>query len=177
MKKVFFLLAGATFILASCNSKSGGMSDRAKKNAAASDIVADAIQSGDTSKINDAVADNFVDHTDMGDKNRDSLKSMVLMSKEHNSDMKLEKKAQTCDDEWCMTWYHFSGNSNGEMGMPKGPYDMNTIEVVKFNADSKAIEHWSFVSMAETMKMMQQMGMGGMPDSNHMAPTMKDTAK
>ena len=168
MKKIFLLLAGATFILASCGSKSGGTSDKAKKNAEASDIVASALQSGDTSKINDAVAADFVDHTDMGDKNRDSLKAMVLWAKANNSDMKFEKKAQTANDEWCMTWYNISGTSNGEMGMPKGPYTMNSIEVVKFNADSKAIEHWSFVSMAETMKMMQSM----MP-----APTMKDTTK
>src|SRR5436190_13007171 len=60
----------------------------AEKNLAASRIVDDAFMTGDTSKINDAVASDFVDHTDMGEKNRDSLKAMVLMTHREFPDMK-----------------------------------------------------------------------------------------
>jgi len=51
----------------------------------------------------------------------------------------------------------FTGTSNGEMGMPKGPYDVHGIEVVKFNKDSKAIEHWEYMRNDDAMKMIQDM--------------------
>jgi len=40
--------------------------------------------------------------------------------------------------------------------MPKGPFDMHSIEVSRFK-DGKAVEHWSYVDMGEMMKMMPQM--------------------
>ena len=49
----------------------------AEKNLAASRIVTDAFKSGDASKIDSAVAADFVDHTDRGDMGRDSLKKMI----------------------------------------------------------------------------------------------------
>lgn len=49
----------------------------------------------------------------------------------------------------------YSGTSEGSMGMPKGPYDMTAIELVKFR-DGKAVEHWSFMQMKDMMNMMGQ---------------------
>jgi hypothetical protein len=100
---------------------------------------------------------------------------MIMMSHQMDPSMKFETKKQLADDEYAMTWYKMSGTGDGMM-MPKGPFEMNTIEVVRFNSDSKAVEHWSFGSMEEMMKMMQpanKMPMGG--DTTHMP--MKDTTK
>ena len=96
-----------------------------EKNLAASHIINDAFATGDISKIDEAVASDFIDHTDQGVKNRDSLKVMIPMMHKEFPDM----------------------------GMPKGPYDMKAIEVVRFK-DGKAAEHWSYMEPAEVMKMM-----------------------
>jgi hypothetical protein len=52
---------------------------------------------------------------------------------------------------------NFKGTSDGSMGMPKGPYDFHVIEVVKFNNDSKAIEHWEYTRNDDMMKWMKMM--------------------
>ncbi|HEY6062454.1 MAG TPA: ester cyclase [Chitinophagaceae bacterium] len=160
MKKLFIIFsAGCICLLSSCTSKKeagDGMSDKAKKNLAASHIVNDAFMTGDVSKIDDAVAADFVDHTDMGDKGRDSLKAMITTMKKTMADMKMKMIKEVADDDYVFSEMEFTGTSNGEMGMPKGPYDMHGIEVVKFK-DGKAIEHWEYMRNDDVMKMMKMM--------------------
>lgn len=155
MKKYLFILsAGFIYLLTSCSDKKeGGMSDTAKKNAEASQTVAKAFETGDTSKINDVVAADFIDHTERGDMGRDSLKAGIIMMHTQMPDMKFTTVKELADDEYVSTWYEFTGTSDGSMGMPKGPFKMNSIEVVKFK-DGKGIEHWSFMESREMMKMM-----------------------
>jgi hypothetical protein len=63
MKKFLFIVSSAAVcFLVSCGGKEGGMSAAAKKNLDAFNVVSDAFQSGDSSKINDVVAEDFVDH-------------------------------------------------------------------------------------------------------------------
>lgn len=124
-----------------------------EKNLAASHIVNDAFATGDISKIDDAVASDFVDHTDQGVKNRDSLKVMIPMMHKEFPDMKMEMVKELADNDYVFSLMRWTGTSNGQMGMPKGPYDMKAIEVVRFK-DGKAVEHWSYMEPAEVMKMM-----------------------
>jgi predicted SnoaL-like aldol condensation-catalyzing enzyme len=164
MKK--YLLAATCYlalVCISCNNKAGDdtmgetkTSDQAEKNAAASHVVADAFQTGDVSKIDSVVASDFVDHTDRGDMGRDSLKSMIKMWKAASKDAKYEIIKELADDEYVFSWMRFTGSSDGSMGMPAGPYDMTSIEVVRFK-DGKAVEHWGFMEPREMMKMMQHM--------------------
>ena len=169
MKKFLFILSvGAICFLISCNNEKkeaeGGMSDAAKKNMNAFNTVSDAFKTGDVSKIDSVVASDFVDHSGMhGDGNRDSLKAMVsMMSMDKTA--KSETNLELANDDYVAGWLHMTGTSDGSMG-PKGtPYDMSSIELVKFK-DGKATEHWSFVSMAEMMKMMPQPGMDKMMDT------------
>ena len=169
MKKFLFILSlGAICFLISCNNEKkeaeGGMSDAAKKNMDAFNTVSDAFKTGDVSKIDSVVASDFVDHSGMhGDGNRDSLKAMVsMMSMDKTA--KSETNLALANDDYVAGWLHMTGTSDGSMG-PKGtPYDMSSIELVKFK-DGKATEHWSFVSMAEMMKMMPQPGMDKMMDT------------
>ena len=76
---IFAVFAGLLCICTSCNSETAGTSDNndnteEQKNLAASNVITKAFQTGDVSGIDSVVADDFVDHTDRGDKiGRDSL--------------------------------------------------------------------------------------------------------
>lgn len=155
-------------ICTSCDSKTetsadNGVNPEEQKNLAASNAISKAFETGDVSSIDSLVSDDFVDHTDMGDKKgRDSLKAMVTMIHTNFKDMKTEKIRDVADGEYVYSWMRYSGNSDGTMGMPKGPYSMSVIELAKFK-DGKAVEHWSFTEMRDMMKMMgQQPGMNNM---------------
>ena len=109
------------------------------------------------------VADDFIDHTDRGDKiGRDSLKAMVNWVHANMKDAKTETVREMAEGDYVFSWMRYTGTSDGTMGMPNGPYDMNAIEVAKFK-DGKAVEHWNFMEIRDAMKMMgQQPGMDNM---------------
>ena len=117
---------------------------RSAKNLAASDVVMKAFQTGDISGIDSVIADDFIDHTDRGDKNgKDSLKSMIKFVHTNFKDMKFDKVRDAADGDYVYSWITYSGTGDGTMGMPKGPYKFNAIELSKFK-DGKAVEHWTF---------------------------------
>jgi predicted SnoaL-like aldol condensation-catalyzing enzyme len=170
MKQILSLFTiGLTFVLVSCNNdktadtatSSSEKKDNSmvEKNLAATHVVTKAFETGDASMIDSAVASDFVDHTDHGDKNRDSLKAMIAASKADTKDAKIEIIKEVADNDYVFSWMRFTGTSSGKMGMPAGPYEMKSIEVVKFK-DGMAVEHWTFMQPADMMKMMPQMGMG-----------------
>lgn len=128
-------------------------SDRAAQHIEKVQAVANAFETGDTSKINELVAPDFIDHTDRGDMGRDSLKAAILMMHKADSTLKFNTIRAFGDDEYGMVWYKLTGTSDGTIGMPKGPYSMNSIDMVRFK-DGKAVEHWSFMELAELAKMM-----------------------
>lgn len=169
MKQIFFAaFAGLLCICTSCennkpNTADDGNHEMEQKNIAAFETVGKAFETGNVSGIDSAVADDFLDHTDHGDvKGKDSLKSMITHMHTSFLDMKTETKNTAANGDYVYGWMHYSGKSDGSMGMPKGPYDMSTIEVVKFS-DGKAVEHWSFMQPADMMKMM-----GPQPPMNNM---------
>ena len=168
MKKILsFLSIIATVVFVSCsdskteNTSTDTMSSDKKensmadKNLAAYHVVEKAFETGDPASIDSVVSSDFVDHTERGDMNRDSLKAMIVMMHKAYPDMKAETIKDLADDDYVMGMRRYSGTSNGEPGMPpKGqPYNMKSIEVVKFK-DGKAVEHWAFMEMADMMKMM-----------------------
>jgi predicted SnoaL-like aldol condensation-catalyzing enzyme len=167
MKTILFAAVCFALCFTSCNSdnKSGAANDNTsgtasdnsmtQKNLDASHVVDKAFETGDVSGIDSAVANDFVDHTDRGDMNRDSLKAMIKMVHATNKDMKMETIKELADDEYVFSLMHFTGTSDGTM-MPKGPYDMQAIEVVKYK-DGKAVEHWEYMEAGEMMKMMEKM--------------------
>lgn len=168
--------AGAICFFTSCGDtkESGGMSDNAKKNLEASQTVSKAFQTGDISGIDAVIASDFVDHTDKGDMGRDSLKAMITMMHRTQTNMKMETIKELADEDYVFSWMRYTGTGDGSLGMPKGPYDMTAIEVVKFK-DGKAIEHWGFMEPREMMKMM-----GGTKDpamNNKMEPRKDSTSK
>ncbi len=133
------------------------ISARAQKNLDAVHVVDKAFETGDVSGIDSVLASGFIDHTDKGPKNGDSLKAMIKMTHAADKTMKMETVKELADDDYVFALMHYTGTGDGVM-MPAGPYDMHAIEVVKFNADSKATEHWGYMEMGEVSKMMQMMG-------------------
>ena len=160
MKKILFAaLAGVFCIFTSCNSDTATGSgnrytEQEQKNMAASDVIMKAFQTGDVSGIDSVVSDDFIDHTDRGDmKGRDSLKAAVKWIHANMKDMKTEKVNEVADGDYVYSWMRYTGVSDGSMGMPNGPYDMQAIEVARYK-DGKAVEHWNFAEIQAMMKMM-----------------------
>lgn len=132
----------------------------AEKNLAASHVVNKAFETGNVSGLDSVIADNFLDHTDQGDKiGVDSLKAMVNWIHGNMKDMKMELVNEVADNDYVYSWMRYTGTSDGTMGMPAGPYDMHVIELSKFK-DGKAVEHWAFLDMRDMMKMMPQAPQG-----------------
>jgi predicted SnoaL-like aldol condensation-catalyzing enzyme len=161
MKQLFSLFAAATLCcFLSCDHVKTATDTKedsaAAKNLEASHIVTKAFDSGDVSMIDSVVASDFVDHTDRGDKNRDSLKAMIIAWKADSKDSKSELIKELADGEYVFSWMRFTGTTSGTMGMPAGPYNMTSIEVIRCK-DGKAVEHWGFMEPREMMKMMGQM--------------------
>lgn len=162
MKKLLSAAIAALLLTTiSCNTEEKGKTEAdvgvnrdEEKNIAAYEVVNKAFETGDVSKIDSVVADDFLDHTDKGDiKGKDSLKAMITMMHKEMPDSKMETLQQVAKGDYVYGWMRYSGNSNGEMGMPKGPYKMQAMEVVKFS-NGKAVEHWAFMEMQDMMKMM-----------------------
>jgi predicted SnoaL-like aldol condensation-catalyzing enzyme len=162
MKKIVFGISAMLICICfSCNTSpttGSGMeaNSQVQKNLAADSTIGHAFLTGDASMIDSVVAPDFVDHSERGDRNRDSLKLFIKMVHDSFPDMKQELVNQAANDDYVYTWMKFSGNSTGAMGMPKGPYEMRMIEVTKYR-DGKATEHWEFTDMRDVAKMMQSM--------------------
>jgi len=132
------------------------ISAKAQKNLDAMHTVTKAFETGDVNGIDSVIASGFVDHTDKGDKKGvDSLKAMIKMSHDADKTMKMEIVKELADDDYAFSLMHYSGTGDGKM-MPAGPYDMHSVEVVKFS-DGKATEHWGYMEMGEVSKMMGAM--------------------
>ena len=163
MKKILlFIIGGLPFAFITCNNATESSTasappsttpSMAEQNLASSKIVTNAFQTGDISKIDSAVAADFVDHTDRGDVGRDSLKKMITEVHKQFPDMKTEVTREVADNDYVFSLMRFTGTSNGQMDMPKGPYDMHAVQVVRFK-DGKAVEHWEYMQPEEMMKMM-----------------------
>ena len=178
MKRILVAAPAALFcLLTACNnesktstaSESSAESSQAQKNLEAQHVVIKAFQTGDVSGIDSVVAADFVDHTDMGDKKGiDSLKAMVNFVRANFKDMKTETVREMADDNYVMSWIHYTGTSDGKL-MPAGPFDMDAIETTRFE-NGKGVEHWSFSEAQDMAKYMQQMQqMSKMPKKDTVA--------
>ena len=149
--------AGLACFCISCNDKAGTTDSATQKNLDAIHNINKAIQTGDVSKLGDYISTDAVDHGGpKGDiKGLDSIKAEIARMSTSSKDMKSETVKEVADNEYVFQWQHSTGTTTtADMGMPAGTkYDMNSIEVTK-HKDGKAIEHWTFLSPQEMMKMM-----------------------
>ena len=184
MKK-YSLIFGSFVLLAfaSCTSKGeGGMSEAAKKNMEANKAIVGMFEKGDWSKAADYIDKDAIDHgagpTGEDIKGVDNIMANFNKIGEMMGDMQNKVVKELADDEYVMSWMEQSSVPKvdaPEWGMKKGVKNTyNSIEVSKYNKDHKVTEHWSFMSMADMMKMMGGGGGSQMPmDTTHATP--KDT--
>jgi len=145
----------------SCNNKSeGGLSATAQKNLDAMHGVTQCFDSKDFSKIGDYIAGDAVDHSgDSGDiKGLANIKAQFEKWTAGMESQKTETIKDMADDEFVMSWNHYTGTyKTAMMGHKAGDkYDMKAVEVAKFK-DGKAVEHWTMMEPGDVMKMMGNM--------------------
>lgn len=162
MKKMFVIAIAGAFIISSCgdSKKEGGMSDAAKKNLEAQHGVMKCFETKDFSKIGDYIAEDAVDYASgVPVKGLANMKAEFEKMSAMFENNKGEVIKELADDEYVMSWVHFTGIMKvDQMGMKAGDkYDSKAVEVTKFK-DGKAIEHWTYMDPAEMTKMM-----GGAP--------------
>src|SRR6188474_678481 len=167
MKKLAFALSAvilSCFITCTNNAAhEDGTSEKAKKNLDNTKAIINMFVTRDFSKAGDYIATDGVDHSGpTGEvKGLDNLKAMFAQMMGTMSDTKNEVVKGLSDDDYSMVWLKQSWTQKTDdpmMGMKAGQHgDMQTIEVCKHGADGKITDHWSFMSMADMMKMMPQM--------------------
>ena len=167
MKKLLFLTTiTSLFFFTSCdNDKEAGMSEKAEKNLEAMHGITKCFDTKDFSKLGDYIAEDAVDHAgEQGDiKGLANMKAEFEKMSAGMDNGKTEVIKELADDDYVMSWMHFTGSLKTDMmGMKAGDkYDMAAIEVSKFK-DGKAVEHWTFMQPADMMKMMGS-AQGAMP--------------
>jgi hypothetical protein len=175
MKKLSFAFSAVILCLSlSCNDNDktastnektastteSGPSEKAKKNLENTKAIISMFKTADFSKAGDYIAADGVEHSGpMGEvKGLDSLKVMFAQMSNMMSDANNEVVKGLSDDDYSMVWIKQSWTAKTDdpmMGMKAGQKgNMESIEVCKHGADGKITDHWSFVSMADMMKMM-----------------------
>jgi predicted ester cyclase len=170
MKKNLTILAIAlSCFCISCNSKTEApVSAATQKNLDAMHGVTKAFETSDFSKLGDYIAQDAVDHAgENGDlKGLDSIKAEFAKSNAQMGSQKSETIKELADDEYVMSWMHYSEVMKTDgMGLKAGDtLNIKTLEVARF-VDGKAVEHWSFMEPRDVMKMMASMPKSTMPMS------------
>lgn len=161
---IFVVSVGLLCIFISCKDSSttaGKAKDnlQVNKNLNAWHTVSMAFANGDPTAVDSVIADGYIDHKTNGDvKSRDSVKANITRAHAKFNDIRMETIKELADNDYGFFWMHFTANIKGAMGMPATPYDLTTVQVVRFK-DGKAVEHWEYMEMKQLMKMMQQQGM------------------
>jgi len=180
MKKCITIVSGGLMLLCiSCNNSGGGVNTQAEKNMDAVKAVNRAIESGDMNKLDQYIASDGVDHAagDHGQdiKGLDSIKAALGRWHDEYKDLKLEEVQQAANGDYVFTLSRFKGtNTVPSMGAPAGThFDMTSVEVVKFNSEGKATDHWGYISMTDAMKMMGGGNMEMAPSGGNKMDTTK----
>jgi len=184
MKKFLIIVStGLICLLTSCNTNNTGGNSQGEKNIATIHSINDAIESGDVNKLDQYIATDGVDHAgEHGDiKGLDSIKANLKRLHDEYKDMKLEELQDAAGGDYVFSLTKFTGtNVVPSMGAPAGTsFDMNSVQVVKFDKDGKATEHWEYMTMGDMMKMMGGGNKMGMENMGKMDSSMKkmDTTK
>ncbi len=164
MRNICFVVCSILIcICISCNDSSTASveakeNSQAQKNLNSWHLVSKAFATGNVDAVDSLIADDYIDHRPMGDvKGKDSVKANIIRFHATYKDIKMEIIKELADNDYGFFWMRGTGNSNGAMGIPAGPFEITNLQVVKFK-DGKAVERWEFMEMGQLMKMMQQRG-------------------
>ena len=111
--------------------------------------------------IDSMCAPDYVEHqvSPGMEPNRDGLKKTMSAMFAAFPDMHMKADEMMTDGDKAIVRYTMTGTSKGEMmGMkPTGKsFTMGGVDIVRFNKDGKAVEHWGY---GDEMGMMMQTGM------------------
>ena len=135
--------------IACSNTSTGSAKDmensKAHKNMEAWHTVSMAFSTGNTDLLDNVIADEYIDHTPRGDfKGRDSVKANVIRMRANYKNVKMKIIKELADDDYGFFWMQFNGNRVDATGTTSVPFELTSIQVVKFN-DGRAVEHWEYV--------------------------------
>ena len=171
MRKVFLSSLIAGCFLVSCTdagnntTSKSSMSDSASMSAASRAkegmaAVYKAIETGDVSRVDSFIDEDFVDHYAPPDgrevRGRDSIKAIFANMHNQVKDMKFDIITSGGDEDYAMAVYHVTGTTTVPMmGMPANTkIDSRGVDVVKLK-NGKATEHWEYDDPKEMMQLMQ----------------------
>lgn len=166
MKKTFCLCMAAAISFAACNNDdkkaaAGGDDAIIKKNLEACHAINKAIETGDVSKLDAAIAADAIDYSGSPSNPLEPINGLENIKKNlagiHTmaDSMHTEVTREWADKDYVVQWLHFSGLAkSGDMGLPPGTkFDMKAIELCQMK-DGKLAAHWEYVLMSDMMKMM-----------------------
>jgi steroid delta-isomerase-like uncharacterized protein len=118
------------------------------------------VNSGDVDQLIDLLADDFVEHEEMPGMptGREGTKQLFKMMAAAFPNMNWDPQDILVDGNKAVARVRFSGTNDGEfMGMPATGkrVSVQVIDIVRFNEDGLACEHWGVFDL---MGMMTQLG-------------------
>jgi steroid delta-isomerase-like uncharacterized protein len=118
------------------------------------------VNSGDVDQLIDLLADDFVEHEEMPGMptGREGTKQLFKMMAAAFPNMNWDPQDILVDGDKAVARVRFSGTNDGEfMGMPATgkSVSVQVIDIVRFNEDGLACEHWGVFDL---MGMMTQLG-------------------
>jgi len=175
MKKLLFVMStGFVCFCISCTNTANNT--QGQKNIETVHAIHDVIESGDVSKADQYIAADAVDHTAEGGEARGLDKIKAEFQKLHSDykDLKFEETQDAANDDYVFSQNRFKGvaTTNTMGSAPGTQFDMPFVEVVKFNKDGKATDHWEYITMEDAMKMM-----GGQNKMENMGNKMDTASK
>lgn len=178
MKRTFFLACISAMLLSCTDSTTVDVNEKhgdstAQRNADHMKAIYAAIESGDTSKLRDIIAEDAVDHNGNPDgsdrQGRDSIVHYLSTINQYidNLNMDVVSEGTSSDGAYHFALVRMTGTLKANpWGMPEGyKMDDTSVDVVKLNANGQITDHWGFTSQEDMMEMMSMMqgGSGNTP--------------
>ncbi len=123
-----------------------------------------AVDAGNAEAFAAYLSPNFDEHMPMPEDMKgmsDAEASKVMIAGYHKSfpDSKTDIQKMVAEGDIVMIYSVWSGTNTGEfMGMPptNKPVKMDQVDIIRFDASGKAVEHWA---VYDNLTMMEQLGM------------------
>lgn len=118
------------------------------------------LSAGDIEGFGDHLADDLVEHEELPDlePSKDGVKQWFVTMRAAFPDMRMEVEDLIASGDKVVVRGRFTGTHEGDfMGMPatSRSVDAQVIDIIRFNAEGKAAEHWG---LFDELGMMQQLG-------------------
>jgi len=118
------------------------------------------VNAGEVDSFAALIADDLIEHEEVEGlpQTKEGVIQFFEMFRAAFSDLRMEAEdvVESGDKAWARV--RITGTNDGEfMGMPATgkPVDVQAVDIVRFNDDGTAAEHWG---VTDTMTMMQQLG-------------------